>query len=342
MSKSWEKILHLGDPAFTATVLADEARRRGYDWKVLQWATTEQHSSHLATLAHKALRGAKWEANFARHRIRYPLIHLHSALALSHVSWALRTYALHLHGTDIRTQQYKQEFRDRVLKAINGAAVVFYSTPDIREHTLLHRADPILAPVPVAASSTPIGHAPRILSGVDYVFFTSRWEEVKGGQRQIDFAHALRSHLSNSIQLVGLDWGPNAEQAADAGVKLISKQTYPDFLATIAGARLAVGQHSGVLGASELDALDLNVPLASPLRPQWYDGSSPSLVDPPVIGANLPIDDIDGLATAVAAALDADAPQTHDWVQEHHSPRITLDVVLSGYDRYFPRKDFHE
>ncbi|NLW13629.1 MAG: glycosyltransferase family 4 protein [Trueperella sp.] len=335
MNEPWQKMLHLGDPAFTATVLVNEARRRGYDWTVLQWATTEQYSSRISTLVHKAVRGVAWEANFARHRIRHPLIHLHSSLALPHVSWALRTYALHLHGTDIRTQQYKPEFRERVLTAIRDASVVYYSTPDIREHTLPHRPDAILAPVPVTASSTPLGAAPADLQTADYIFFTSRWEEVKGGQFQIDLVRALKAQVGDSIRIVGLDWGPNADQARDAGVHLIPKQQYPDYLAIIAGARVAIGQQSGVMSASELDALDLNVPLVSPLNPDWYDGSSPSLVDPPVLGRSVAVDDADGLARTVAETLNSEhLPDTHSWVQQHHSPGATLVVVLRGYEHY--------
>lgn len=331
----WYKMLHLGDPAFTATVLTQAAIRRGYDWRVKQWVTTEQHSSQLLTTLHKATRGLAWEAQFARRRMKYSLIHLHSALALPHVSWALGTYALHLHGTDIRVQQYKEEFRSRVLTAIEGAAVVYYSTPDLKEHTLIHRPDAILAPVPVASSATPMGTAPTQLRGADYIFFTSRWDPVKGGEDQINLVRSLRAKLDDSIHLVGVDWGSHAEQACLAGVTLIPKQRYPDFLATIAGSRMAIGQLTGVMGASELDALDMNIPLVMPLNLQWYDGSSPSLVAPPVIGAGIAPDDADGLTDVVLEALDTRTYQdSHSWIQQHHSPDAVLDIVLDGYERY--------
>lgn len=331
----WYRMLHLGDPASTATVLTNEATRRGYDWLVKQWATTEQHSSKLLTVLHKAARGLVWEAQFARRRVGYPLIHLHSPLALPHVSWALGTYALHLHGTDIRVQQYKKEFRSRILTAIEGASVVYYSTPDLREHTLVHRPDAILAPVPVASSSTAIGTVPRELQDLDYIFFTSRWEPAKGGDAQIDFLRSLRAKLDDSVQVVGLDWGSHAVQARLPGVTLIPKQSYPDFLATIAGSRLAIGQLTGVMGASELDALDLNIPLVMPLNPKWYDGSSPSLVSPPVIGAGVAPDDVDGLTDVVLDALESRRHQdSHSWIHQHHSPSAVLDVVISGYERY--------
>ena len=331
MTAPWHKMLHLGDPAFTATVLAREARRRGYDWKVLQWARTPAHSNPLVAKAHRAVRGLTWEAGFASNRVRYPLIHLHSALALPHVKWALGRYALHLHGTDIRTRQYDAAYRQRVFAALDAAAVVYYSTPDIREHTLPLRPDARLAPVPVAGSSTPLGTLPRELIGRDYVFFTSRWEDVQGGERQLDMLRALRSLLPESVTIVGMDWGPNAERARNAGALLISKRAYPDYLAVIAGAKVAIGQNSGVMSASELDALDLNIPLVAPLNPAWYDASSPSLISPPVLGANLAVDDAEGLSFLVLQALDAQAPSTHEWIQKYHSPAASLDVVLAGY-----------
>lgn len=336
MTTTWQKMLHLGDPAFTATVLARKARDRGYDWKVIQWARTPVHSSPLATKAHRAARGLAWEVRFAATRARYPLIHLHSALALPHVKWALRTYALHLHGTDIRTQQYKPAYRARILAAIDGAAVVYYSTPDLRAHVVPHRADAILVPVPVAASTTPLGTPAPGLAGRDYVFFASRWEDVKGGQNQIDFARELRRELGDSTAIVGIDWGPNSGQARAAGVELIPKQAYPDYLATIAGARLAIGQQSGIMSASELDSLDLNVPLVMALNPDWYDGSAPSLLSPPVLGGTA-VDpaDVATLARLTRDALENPTPaDTHAWVQRHHSPSAALDIVLEGYAHY--------
>lgn len=336
----YPSILHLSDPAYTATLLAQAAAGTGRRWRVLRLATAPAPTSP-ASLSVKAARGLRWEAELISERVRARRVHVHSVLARRHAGWAFgRRFALHLHGTDIRTNQYLDQHRGLILDTVDKAHVVFYSTPDLREHVSPLRQDARLVPVPVplpeidSIPRSPVSH--QLAGSRDYIFFPSRWEEVKGGARQIAAARELSAALSgpSDPRLIGLDWGPLAPEAAAAGVRLLPKMSHDDFRATVAGARLCIGQLAGVLGASELDALAADVPLVAPLDPRWYDGSHPSLILPPVLGG---IDlGMSGSATDLAdlvleELVSPSQNPTRPWVQTHHSAQSALAEVLAGY-----------
>ncbi|MDN5820248.1 MAG: hypothetical protein L0H39_02045 [Brachybacterium sp.] len=336
----YSSILHLSAPAHTATLISRAAAETGRRWRVLPLATAPAQTS-TAAIAVKAARGLRWETQLAVARVRAPRVHVHSVLARKHAGWAFgRRFALHLHGTDIRTNQYVAQHRRLVRDTVEQAHVVFYSTPDLREHVSPLRDDARLVPVPVPLSENAAPPLPTQLAALvgsrDYLFFPSRWEEVKGGQRQLAVARALVRAMSgpSAPVLVGLDWGPLAQEAADAGVLLVPKMPHEQFRATVAGARLCIGQFAGILSASELDALAADVPLVAPLNPDWYDGSHPSLVMPPVLGGvDLGMSgSSEDILDIVTEELDSSAPRsTRAWVREHHSPRAALEEVLAGY-----------
>lgn len=335
-------VLHLSDPAHTATLLSRAAAETGRRWTALPLATAPAGTS-LSAVALKAARGLRWESRLARSRVQARRVHVHSVLARRHAGWAFgRRFALHLHGTDIRTNQYLEQHQRLIRDTVKRAQVVFYSTPDLREHVSPLRDDARLVPVPVPIPLPETPAPPRpaqiatLVGSREYVFFPSRWEEVKGGQRQIAVARELARAMSgpSAPMLVGLDWGPLAQEAAAAGVHLVPKMPHAQFRAAVARARLCIGQFAGILSASELDALAANVPLVAPLNPDWYDGSHPSLVVPPVLGG------VDlGMSSSAKDVLDivteelgSSAPRATDsWVREHHSPQAALTEVLAGY-----------
>ena len=333
-----DRVLHLSDPAGAATLLSEAAAATGRRWRVLPLATAPTPGP-TASLR-RAARGATWEAELLRDRLWARRVHVHSALAQRHAGWAFgERFALHLHGTDIRTRLYEPAHAAVIRDVVASASVVFYVTPDLRSHVAALRSDARLVPVPV-----PLGRAmpgpdlgpllPPEAGDRGYVLFASRWGPEKGGDAQIGLARSVARGLAahRGPVPVGIDWGQNAEAARDAGVHLLPRMPHARFRALVAGARVAIGQLTGVLGASELDALAADVPLVAPLDPRWYDGSDPALVDVPVRGASFSPDDAEGLAAAVLAALDGPAPApTRPWVARHHSAASALQRVLAGY-----------
>lgn len=337
----YRQVLHLGDPASTGSLLREAASTSGRRWRVLPLAKTPAASSRLTATAGKAVRGALWEARLLGERLPVRRVHVHSALARRHAGWAFgSSFALHLHGTDIRTRQYEAAHAELITSTVRDAHVVFYSTPDLREHVEDLRGDARLIPVPVPLVAGPGGPRPAALEDTagegDYIFFPSRWDDAKGGAAQIDLARALSRALSGARgpALIGLDWGPYAAEAARAGITLIPTMPHAQFQSVVSGARLCIGQLSGVMGASELDVLAADTPLVIPLQPNWYDGSHPSLTDPPVhggtaLGAEPPADDV--VAVVQRALKEHTISSTRPWVDHHHSPQAAFAAVLEGY-----------
>lgn len=333
------RVLHLGDPAHTATLLVRAANETGRDWRVLPLAQSPQVVNSVARTVRRAWRGACWETRLLLAQKARPRIHLHSAMALPHVSWALGDYVLHLHGTDIRTRRYEPAFTNRIHEAVEHAHQVFYSTPDLREHLTDWRPEARLIPVPVGLDC-PVTTNPyrrKAPSTGSYVFFVSRWEAVKGGNTQVEAARCLRARLPQSVALVGLQWGDLQlmDMAREAGVCLIPKLPGVQYRQVIRDAAACVGQTAGILSASELEALAEDVPLITPLNPSWYDASHPSLINVPVLGGTA-LDPMDSetIAKLTLAALEipvSQRPPTRDWVQRFHSPAAALTGVLEGY-----------
>lgn len=337
----YRRVLHLGDPASTASLLREAADTSGRHWRVLPLAKAPSPANQLTATAGKAVRGALWETRLLRERLPVRKVHVHSALARRHAGWAFgSSFVLHLHGTDIRTRQYEAAHAELITSTVRDAHVVFYSTPDLREHVEDLRDDARLVPVPVPLVAGPGGPRPAALDSAvgqsDYIFFPSRWDDAKGGAAQIDLARALSRALSGTQgpALIGLDWGPHAAEAARAGVTLIPTMPHPQFQSVISGARLCIGQLSGVMGASELDVLAADTPLVIPLHPNWYDGSHPSLADPPVHGGTALGTDphADDVVAVVQRALEGHTiSSTRPWVDHHHSPEAAFAAVLDGY-----------
>lgn len=329
----FDKVLHIGNLAFTSTHLVTAARSQGLTWHIVELESASTKRNRASRLVDTALRGARFESRLLHSRMRSRGVHLHSALALKHVGWALGDYALHLHGTDIRTRQYEARHAETIRRAVGDARVVFYPTPDVRHHTHRLRPDATLVPIPVAAAGPKdVPHR----TSEPYIFFPSRWEQVKGGQLQIDTARLLVDALGRDFHLIGLDWGPLAPEARDVGVTLVPKMPHSEFRRMIAGSAACVGQTSGILATSELDSLALGVPLVSGLNPEWYDGSDPALRDVPVVGGTAlggqpHATDIADVVIALARGEVPAPERTGDWIAKHHSPEAALRRVLTGY-----------
>ncbi len=277
--RSGPRVLHVNDSAFTTTVLLAEARRRGLSWSYQPIAVSDPEWHGPVGRARRAARGARWAVGLGRRALRADLLHVHGATVANHTSWVRRPYVLHLHGTDIRTLQYDRRYAAIVARALDGAVTVLYSTPDLRAHARRRRADATLFPVPIDVDSLPHKSPPATPT----VFFTSRWEPVKGLSVQLAVAAELRRRHGGGLSMIGIDWGIGAPAARELSVVLLPRSTHGEFLRLVAASTVAVGQPTGMVAASELEAVGIGVPVVAALRPDWYgpdDGPAP----PPVFG----------------------------------------------------------
>lgn len=266
----------MNDAAFTTANIIREAGRQGLPWRYLPIATRAPEWSGPLGHVRRAARGLRWEALLARHALGSDLLHVHVASVVRHTGWIPRPYVLHLHGTDIRSHQYQTEYAALVRRAVTKAVAVLYSTPDLAEH-VTWRPDASLFPVPIETATLP-GWRP---SEKPTVLFVSRWEEVKGLDVQLKVADLIVRRRPG-VGLIGVDWGSGADRARQRGVRLVPKLGHREFLRLVASAHVVVGQPTGMLAASELEALGIGVPVVAALNPRWYEPIGPAV--PPVLG----------------------------------------------------------
>lgn len=316
--------IHVNDAARTAELLVTEARRRGLPWDRMPIAAPAQDWSGLVGRARRTALGARWLARLAANARSHDIVHVHSASTLPHVRPVVRRFVLHCHGSDVRTRLHQPgRAGAAVRRGLQEAEAVLYSTPDLEQHVLPLRPDAQLLPVPVDVATlprwAPDPSRPRVV-------FASRWEEVKGLRTQLETARLLLEALGDRAEVVGLRWGPAAQEAAALGVRLLPKLDHAAYLALLADAAAVVGQGAGILSASELEAMGTGAPLAVPSPLPLYRDSQP-----PVLGTSP-----DSVTEAVIAVLDH--PDSHDveacrrWVQEWHGPARGVDTVARVYD----------
>ena len=329
-------MLHINDAASTTHQLLAEARKRDLDWKYLPLASRGRPAGVGQGRVARAGLGGAWLAQLLAGAAPAALLHIHGGTVVRHTGWVPRPYVLHVHGTDVRSHQYDPAQTAVVRRGLRGAAAVLYSTPDLAEHVLPWRPDALHMPQPLDLAAMPpwkpsSGRPPLVL-------FASRWELVKGLQVQLPLAAALRTALPPSVRVAGLDWGPAAPEAGAAGIELLPRLSRAAYLQLLASATVVVGQSSGMLAASEVEALAVGVPVIAPLRASWYPTDPP-----PVLGPSSELSPARGGPGIVAALVEAVAQVIEDppaaasrlsspeWVARHHDVRDAVDRLSALY-----------
>src|ERR1700761_7596213 len=181
-----------------------EATRRGYTWHYLPKAAPAQDWSGVVGQARKAVIGGAWVAKLKLLARKHDIVHVHSASTLAHSRLGAPRFVLHCHGTDVRTAQYEPRWTDTIRAGLRDAEAVFYSTPDLAEHVLPHRADAIYLPVPIDVANIPPWQP---TPGKPTVLFSSRWSPDKNSAIQLAVARDLVAAVGDRADVVGLDWG---------------------------------------------------------------------------------------------------------------------------------------
>lgn len=314
------RVLHVGEAARTAQHLVDEAIRRGLPWDHLPLADPVLDWPGRLASAQKAARGAAWLARLRLKASRHDVVHLHSASTFGHSRYAVRRFVLHCHGTDVRTAQYEPGLGPVIRAALDVAERVLYSTPDLAEHVLPRRPDASYFPVPIDMRELPTWSRPER----PRIVFASRWESVKGLDRQLKVARSLGAALRDGADLMGLDWGPAAGDARAAGVQLVPRLDHAAYVRWLAGSTAVVGQAAGILSASELEALGSGAPLLVPVPLPLYAAEPP-----PVLGGD--VDSVVELARALVAGEPHDPGPARAWVERVHG---TAQAVVALCELY--------
>lgn len=308
------RVTQLFDCADVGKTIVRAGVSRGKPWKIIQGPWT---------------RGGT-KAAYYRFRLEqaaaYPRTQLWHVNMGGRAKWARgmfsRPYALTLHGTDIR-ENYWQDQHHAVMKSdIDGAGHVWYMTPDLREKAESVRPDAEYFPIPVEPDELPAwspASRPR-------VFFPSRWDASKGGDALLKTAADVVAAVGQKdVDIVGLDWGDRAAEAAGLGVNLLPKMPKDKFLLEMASAHVAVGQVAGILATSELEALGIGVPVvvADPVS-----GYPDDLATFSVARADVGQAVLESLQDPLALSQRLDGPS---YVRRNHSAEVMLPRLEAGY-----------
>lgn len=319
-----QRTLHIFDCAGVGATLVTAARAQGLPWGFLPARDTSRDGIGLRGKAKRLQGVAGWTARRWSLTLPADLLHIHFGTRVDIATrWPRRPFVVHFHGTDIRDFYQDPRQRPKIQWGADNAEAVFYATPDLAEYALQARSDARYLPNPVDLAELP-GWNP---APEPRVVFASRWGAAKGGSEQLELASKLASALQGTgIRLLGLDWGENAARAAELGVELVPVMSKTAYLEWLAQAHTVVGQSTGLLGMSELQALAIGVPTASNVRPGLYPGTVP------VVGTGSLEEQVDSIVAAAKDAGDVSATLgARAWVAEHHDPDKIVQELASVY-----------
>ncbi|AIY01251.1 hypothetical protein ART_1652 [Arthrobacter sp. PAMC 25486] len=233
-----------------------------------------------------------------------------------------RPYALSLHGTDIRENYWEASNHAAIKADIDGAGHVWYMTPDLRQKAQEVRPDAEYLPIPLNMAELP-AWAP---AARPRVFFSSRWDKSKGGDAWLEAAADVVAALAGKdIDIVGLDWGDRAPEAAALGVQLMPRMPKMQFLQELASAHVVVGQVSGILATSELESIAIGVPtIFADQVPGYPDDLATVSVGRADVGQAVR----DSLSDPVALSRTLDGPS---YIARNHAAAVLLPKLRAGY-----------
>lgn len=306
-AKTNPSVLHLGDIAGTSLNVIEVAQTKGLDW-ALRPVPAGRGASPLS-IAFARLADL---LNVRTLRPRPDVLHINYGVS-GYYGWGRKNVVLHLHGTDVRTDLNSRFLGPVVHRSISKADVVLYSTPDLAEVVRNLRPDAqwFPAPLPVAANTLV---EPQIQHTGTRIFFASRWDHSKGADQLLELAAALREEFPD-LELLGLNWGTEANRAADLGLKLYDLMPADEFRAQLAAADIVVGQVAGgALGLSDLEAMAQARPLVARFNLQEAYGSDAPLFN---VDEKPALELVrEALADPAAATLRGQTGRV--WALEHH------------------------
>lgn len=243
---------------------------------------------------------------------------------LQHSFMPRRPYVLYLLGSDIRRQWKEPGTHDVVQRAVDGAHTVFYCNLDTAENAVAARSDARYLPASMDANRLPHWKAGNA-AGKRRIVFSSRWDDTKGVETQLALARRLRSVHPDDVEIAGLNWGPEAGRAESVGVRLMPRMAHPEYVDFLASADMVMGQASGVLANSELEAMAIGPVVACPVVSEYFAPGAPiiqgSVED--VVDASFEI-----LRDPRGASERMNA---RPWVVEHHSPDQQVPMLQQVY-----------
>lgn len=317
---------HLYDCADVGATLVRYARRRGWNWSLLPARHDGPRSAAPRSRVVEALGAAAWHARRLAQQLPADLIHLHYAYRAQSLQWPpRRPSVIHVHGSDVSIH-YQSDTRARQIMtpALEQAALVLYSTPDLAEQTRQIRPDAVYLPNPVELDDLP----PWSPTAHPTVVFSSRWERRKGSELNLEIMGRVIGETGGAVRVQALDWGDDdsRERARALGAELVPRMSRSQYLDWLASAHVVVGHQGGIFAISEFQAVAIGAPTVMRLGEGLYPSPHP------VLGGA----DADELAAQVLRALDDPVAVSRrldgrSWVGRHHHPDTSVDMLAELY-----------
>ncbi len=332
------RIAQVNEIANVPSTLAKGLRLLGHDVEVLPLKLVGGKRSTWAKLFLAPIRLQEIGAVNGRIRSgRYQVVHLHFA----YLGWAgilgRYEYYSHCHGTDVRSGLHDPVRRPFVVRALQRARRVFYSTPDLREHVTPVRGDAVFIPNPVDTDlfRPAPGQRPRSTGqpggGRLRVLFISALSSIKGVEKAFQVIEQLQREAPG-IEIAVFGFGDRAGAYVDRpGITVVPHVPYHEVPAIIRSFDVAVGQlRLGILSMSELETMACGVPVVGEFRyPEVYEDPAP-LVDG---------EDPNEWTAHVLRLLDSESlraeigERSRSWVVAHHDYRQVARLVDGYYER---------
>lgn len=314
------RITHLFDCAGVGSALVREAKHQHLSWGQIQGPWMRGNT-----------RTARYRF-FLELTANYPLTKVWHVHMGGRAKWARgrvkRPYVLTLHGTDIRETYWQAHHHEAIKQDIDRAGHVFYTTPDLQEKAERARADAEYMPPALDVNALPTWMPAK----KSRVFFPSRWDEQKGGDDLLRTAADVVSAVGDRADVVGIDWGDRASEAAKLGVQLLPRMDTHGYVRELAKAHVAVGQLTGLLGISELQAMAMGIPLifADPFEAYLSQMGFGAMIVEKTDVASATSEVLSDPVSA-SSALGGAA-----YVRRHHDPAVLIPRLLEVYNEISP------
>ncbi|WP_309811243.1 glycosyltransferase [Pseudarthrobacter sulfonivorans] len=321
-------VVHFFDCADVGKTLVGYGKRAGYKWWHRPALAPGMGGAVPSGPVQAKFESTSWRIRRTIEALRADVMHVHFGTRAGVAnSRPTIPFVMHWHGTDIRTTYYTPQGRPNIQWGADHAAAVVYATPDLRQHAEPVRPDAVYLPTPVDMEELPLW----VPEGRPRVVFASRWDDSKNATEQLEVAAAIREATQGRVALEGLDWGHRVEEARALGITLVPKMPKAVYLKWMAGAHCVVGQSSGILGVSELQAMAMGIPMVMNLEAGYY-------TDAPTLQGDGP----EGLAAQVLRALEdplavSARANARGWVERHHSPDAAVAKLAAIYRSVVPR-----
>lgn len=255
---------------------------------------------------------------------QYDIVHVHYPLTFLSIATLMRrnkNIVLHAHGTDLRSTKTNRNFRLIVKWACSRANFLFYATPDLKPlaNEFHERTDFLPNPIdtdffkPIKSKQYP-----------NSVLIFSSLNTFKRMKIPLEACKFL-----DNIKFDVVFFGPHREYYREKygqdNVSFIPPVEHSQIPSLLAKYPLVIGQFSGALGMTELEAMSCGKPVIS----QWqFDSFYPEPA--PVLSASSP----EEVAKLVKENLgDVSLGQkSRKWVEQNHGIDAVTRKLISVYD----------